>query len=113
MNGFEAKVISEISGLGNIAYWHRNLVKGKGFAINGFKSNHYPDFIMGTNSGKTIVLETKGDDRDNSDSEAKCRLGQKWAELAGKDFLYMMVFDQKEVKGAYSFDKAKALIREM
>lgn len=113
MNGFETKVISEISGMANISYWHRNLVKGKGFAINGFKSNHYPDFIIGTSSGKTIVLETKGDDRDNSDSEAKCRLGQKWAELAGKDFLYMMVFDQKEVKGAYSFDKAKALIREM
>ena len=113
MNGFETKVISEISGFTNISFWHRNLVKGKGFAINGFKSNHYPDFIIGTNSGKIIVLETKGDDRDNSDSEAKCRLGQKWAELAGKDFLYMMVFDQKEVKGAYSFDKAKALIREM
>jgi adenine-specific DNA-methyltransferase len=27
--------------------------------------------------------------------------------------IYMMVFDQKEVKGAFSFDKAKALIREM
>lgn len=113
MNGFEVKVMTALSSLPNVSYWHRNLGRGKGFAINGFKSNHYPDFIIGTNSGKTILLETKGDDRDNSDSEAKARLGQKWAELAGKDFLYMMVFDQKEVKGAFSFDKAKDLIRQM
>ena len=39
-------------------------------------------------SGKTIIVETKGDDSDNSDSAAKCRLGNKWAKLAGKDFTY-------------------------
>jgi type III restriction enzyme len=113
MNNFEIKVISEIASMPNIKFWHRNQVKGKGFAINGFKSNHYPDFIAYTNSGKVLVIETKGDDRDNSDSEAKCRLGLKWAELAGKEYLYMMIFDQKEVKGAYSFERAKALIREI
>jgi type III restriction enzyme len=113
MNNFEIKVISEIAGMSNIKFWHRNHVKGKGFAINGFKSNHYPDFIAYTDSGKILIIETKGDDRDNSDSEAKCRLGSKWAELAGKEYLYMMVFDQIEVKGAYSFDKAKTLIREI
>jgi len=113
MNNFEIKVISEIAGMSNVKFWHRNQVRGKGFAINGFKSNHYPDFIAYTDSGKILVIETKGDDRDNSDSEAKCRLGLKWAELAGKEYLYMMIFDQKEVKGAYSFDKAKALIREI
>ncbi|TDQ16900.1 type III restriction enzyme [Algoriphagus boseongensis] len=113
MNGFEIRVISEIAGMPNVRFWHRNQVKGRGFSINGFKSNHYPDFIIYTESGKVIVLETKGDDRDNSDSEAKCRLGKKWAELAGKKFIYMMVFDQREVAGAYSFDQAKGLIREM
>jgi type III restriction enzyme len=113
MNGFEIRVISEIAGMPNVRFWHRNQVKGRGFAINGFKSNHYPDFLICTELGKVIVLETKGDDRDNSDSEAKCRLGKKWAELAGKQFIYMMVFDQREVAGAYSFDQAKALIREM
>ncbi|MCK9626787.1 MAG: hypothetical protein PHF76_11900 [Bacteroidales bacterium] len=39
-------------------------------------------------SGKTIIVETKGDDSDNSDSAAKCRLGNKWAKLAGKDFTF-------------------------
>ena len=113
MNQFEAKVITEIASMPNIAFWHRNLVKGKGFAINGFKSNHYPDFIVGTTSGKIIVVETKGDDRDNSDSEAKCRLGRKWAELGGTDYAYMMIFDQREIEGAFKLDKAKELIRQM
>jgi type III restriction enzyme len=38
-------------------------------------------------------LETKGDDRDNSDSEAKNRLGRDWANEAGKDYRYFMVFE--------------------
>src|ERR1039458_1982614 len=79
MNIFEGKIIAEIASLPNIAFWHRNLGRGKGFAINGFKSNHYPDFIIVTKKGKVIILETKGDDRDNSDSEAKNRLGRDWA----------------------------------
>jgi len=57
--------------------------------------------------------ETKGDDRDNSDSEAKCRLGNKWAEVSGKDFSYFMVFDKKEVPGSYTVTKAKELIKQL
>jgi type III restriction enzyme len=113
MNNFEASVITSIASLSNIAFWHRNLGRGKGFAINGFKSNHYPDFIVVSKSGKIIIIETKGDDRDNSDSAAKCRLGNKWAELAGKEYLYFMVFDKKSVDGAYTVDKAKELIRQL
>ena len=86
MNNFETTVITDIASLPNIAFWHRNLGRGKGFSINGFKSNHYPDFIAVSKSGKVIIIETKGDDRDNSDSAAKCRLGNKWAELAGREF---------------------------
>jgi type III restriction enzyme len=82
MNNFETTIITDIAALPNIAFWHRNLGRGKGFSINGYKSNHYPDFIVGTKSGNIILIETKGDDRDNSDSQAKCRLGNKWAELA-------------------------------
>jgi|GEM_PF-52125 len=113
MNTFEATVITDIASLPNLAFWHRNLGRGKGFAINGFKSNHYPDFILVSKSGKVILLETKGDDRDNSDSEAKCRLGNKWAEVSGKDFSYFMVFDKKEVPGSYTVTKAKELIKQL
>jgi type III restriction enzyme len=113
MNNFETTIITDIAALPNIAFWHRNLGRGKGFSINGYKSNHYPDFIVGTKSGKIILIETKGDDRDNSDSQAKCRLGNKWAELAGSKFSYFMVFDKKAIGGAFNADKARELIRQL
>lgn len=111
MNGFEEKVINEIANLSNIAFWTRNISK-KQFKINAFQ-NHYPDFIVQTKSGKTIVLETKGDDRDNSDSEAKIRLGKAWERKAGNNFKYFMVFDKKEVTDAHKLDEFLKLIREM
>ncbi|PKQ45804.1 DEAD/DEAH box helicase [Confluentibacter flavum] len=113
MNGFEERVAMEIGTSSNIAFWHRNLERGKGFYINGFKANHYPDFILQTKSEKTILIETKGDHLDGSDSEAKCRLGNEWERQAGQDFAYFMVFDKKEIKGAYTLDKAKELISKM
>ena len=113
MNNFEEKVIMEIGTSSNIEFWHRNLERGKGFYINGFKANHYPDFILRTKLGKTILIETKGDHLDGSDSEGKCRLGNEWERQAGHDFSYFMVFDKKEVKGAFTLDKAKELISGM
>lgn len=113
MNGFEERVAMEIGTSSNVAFWHRNLERGKGFYINGFKANHYPDFIMQTKSGKTVLIETKGDHLDGSDSEAKCRLGNEWERQAGQDFSYFMVFDKKEIHGAYTLDKAKELISKM
>lgn len=113
MNQFESSFIAEVAGLQNIAFWHRNLGRGKGFSINGFNSNHYPDFIACTVSGKVIIIETKGGDRDNSDSAAKCRLGNEWARLAGKGFLYFMVFEKNEIPGAYNVYRAKELIRQL
>lgn len=75
MNDFEYNVIKAIANLDNIHFWHRNPERGQGFFINGF-INHYPDFIIRTRKGKIIVVETKGDDRDNSDSRKKNRVGQ-------------------------------------
>ena len=113
MNSLEEKSIMELSSLDNIEFWHRNQEKGIGFNINGFKSNHYPDFIINTKSGNIILLETKGEFLDNPDSEAKARLGKKWAELAGKQFSYFMVFENKEVSYGITLAKAKELIRQM
>ena len=47
-----------------------------------------------------MVLETKGDDRDNSDSELKLKLGKLWEAKAGKGFRYMVLFDNNPVNGA-------------
>jgi type III restriction enzyme len=111
MNSFEERVINEIANLPNIAFWTRNISK-KQFKINGFK-NHYPDFIIHTKAEKTILLESKGDDRDNSDSEAKIRLGKAWERKAGNNFKYFMVFDKKEVNDAHKLDDFLKLMKEM
>ena len=102
MNNFEHKVITEIASLDNIRWWHRNRER-KDFCINGF-INHYPDFLVMTNSGIMLLIETKGDDRDNSDSKRKLELGRRWEDKAGSDkFSYFMVFDKKPMDGALSF----------
>ncbi|WP_018619980.1 DEAD/DEAH box helicase [Spirosoma luteum] len=113
MNGFEERIISELAALPNVLFWHRNLGRGKGFAINGFKSNHYPDFVLYTRNGTLIVLETKGDDRDNSDSAAKNRLGQKWAEQAGRQYRYFMVFETNRLDNTYTISEAKELVAQL
>jgi type III restriction enzyme len=99
MGSFEGRIINDIANLENLHWWHRNLSKGKGFRINGFL-NHYPDFILRTKSGKIVALETKGDDRDNTDSELKLKLGKLWESKAGAAFKYMMVFDNNPIDGA-------------
>lgn len=113
MNNLEERVIMDIGTASNIAFWHRNLERGKGFYINGFKDNHYPDFILQTKSGKTILIETKGDHLDGTDSEAKCRLGLEWERQAGDNFAYFMIYDKQGVDGAYSINRAKELIAGM
>ncbi|HAD11902.1 MAG TPA: restriction endonuclease, partial [Saprospirales bacterium] len=108
MNDFEARVINDIANMQNIAFWTRNLEK-KGFRINGF-INHYPDFIIQTKSGKTIVLETKGD---HLDAEQKIRLGNLWASKAGNQYRYFMVYDRRTVDGAYRLEEFFNIIKEI
>ncbi|MFI3197513.1 MAG: hypothetical protein QX196_04235, partial [Methylococcaceae bacterium] len=112
MGLFEARVINEFANLDTVQWWHRNLSRGKGFRINGF-INHYPDFIVKTDSGKIILIETKGDDRDNSDSELKLKLGKLWESKAGARFKYMMVFDNNPIDGAERLADAINKLRQM
>ena len=99
MGDFERRLINDVANLDSVHWWHRNLSRGKGFRINGFL-NHYPDFIVKTGAGRIVVLETKGDDRDNTDSALKLKLGKLWAAKAGRDFHYMMVFENNPIDGA-------------
>lgn len=110
MNGFEQEVIMNIASLENVLFWHRNIEK-RGFALNGFESNHYPDFIIFTRNGNLILIETKGDYLDNDESRAKNLLGKKWAEKAGDNFKYFMVFQKKEVPGTYTAQSITEIIR--
>lgn len=108
INDFEARVINEIANMQNIAFWTRNIER-KGFRINGFV-NHYPDFIIQTKSGKTLLLETKGD---HLDAEPKIRLGGLWASKAGNNYRYFMVYERRTVDGAYKLEDFLNIIKDI
>lgn len=100
-NGFERTVIEQVISLDCIKCWHRNQERGKGFCINGF-INAYPDFIIILNNGITVMLETKGNYLDGSDSKNKLVCGDTWSKLAGAKFYYFMVFENSPIEGAVS-----------
>ena len=97
----------------NVKWWHR-IIDRHGFKLNGF-INHYPDFVVRTARGNIVLVETKGDDRDTSDSKAKLRLGRKWQELAGSGYRYFMVFDENDTgfEGAYQFSAFMDIMKRL
>lgn len=112
-NEYERKVVMELSSLNNIKWWHRNMAR-KGFAING-AVNAYPDFMVRTESGKLLLIETKGDQLENSESREKAEIGAKWAEMAGRMYKYYMVFETKNpgYNGAYSYEEFMRIVKEL
>lgn len=113
MNNYERDMITDIAALDNVLFWHRNLDRGKGFYLNGFSSNHYPDFIVCTKSNHIILIETKGDDRDNDDSRDKNRLGKAWDKASGEQYSYFMVFQTKEVEDCYTAKSIIGVVRNL
>lgn len=110
---YERKVVMELSSLNNIKWWHRNMAR-KGFAING-AVNAYPDLMVRTESGKLLLIETKGDQLENSESREKAEIGAKWAEMAGRMYKYYMVFETKNpgYNGAYSYEEFMRIVKEL
>ena len=113
MNPEEHSLLDIIVSLPNVKWWHR-IIDRKGFRLNGF-INHYPDFMVMTNSGKIVLIEYKGDALDNSDSERKLKLGRLWQAQAGPGYRYFMVFKNREfgIDGAYTMDDFVAIMREL
>ena len=113
MNEYEFKVVWALSELDNVKWWHRNISR-LGFQING-PVHAYPDIIVMLNSGKILMVETKGDHLDNDESKEKAKIGDQWAKLAGKQYKYYMVFQTKQPNypGAYSLEQFMAIIRGM
>ena len=113
MNQLERRMIDSLVTFENVKWWHRNISR-KEFKVNGF-INHYPDFMIMTNNGKILLIETKGDDRDNSDSQEKLELGRKWQARAGLNYKYFMVFTNKKINadGAYNFEEFLDVAREL
>lgn len=111
VNNFEYNVISVIAENKNVLFWHRNQER-KGFCLNGF-INHYPDFIVRMKSGKTILIETKGDHLVNDDSLNKIKIGNRWATMAGSDYKYFMVFENKQVEGAITIKQLVQYLNDL
>ena len=99
-NNFEAEVVNELANLDNVEFWTRNKERAD-FCINGF-INHYPDFIIKTKKGKIVLLETKGD---HLDAAKKIELGNLWASKAGNEYRYCLVYEDRNVEGAYTKEK--------
>ena len=113
-NNFERKVIEKVSALPNFRWWHRNMDRLE-FCINGFL-NHYPDFIVMTNSGKVVMIETKGEHLvSNDDSRAKAELGKIWQAQAGGRYRYYMVgeYDVASNPNAISLDELLKIMSEL
>lgn len=113
LNNFEFKLISSIASLDNIVWWHRNISK-RGFRINGF-INHFPDFIVKTTAGIVVLVEAKGEQLKNDESEARLALGKKWDLICGNQFKYYMVFEHKdmEIPGSYTMDRFIEILKNL
>ena len=70
VNSLENKLKVAVGEMDNIVFWHRNISR-RGFELNG-NFNHYPDFIVYTQSKKIILIETKGE---HLNADKKIRLG--------------------------------------
>ena len=101
----------ELSALDNVKWWHRNISR-LGFQINGH-IHAYPDIIVMMNSGRLLMVETKGDHLDNDESREKASIGTKWGTLTDRQFRYFMVFQTKQpdYPGAYSYDRFMEIVK--
>lgn len=107
MDGIELKMADLLSNSGRIRWWHRVVERREGeFCINGF-INHYPDFLAQTTDGVVLAIETKGGHLIGEDSEAKLRLGTRWADMAGREYRYVMVFESQKLDMANSLTLAE------
>jgi type III restriction enzyme len=113
MNSFEQDMIMTIATMENIVFWHRNLTRGKGFFINGYYKDHYPDFIIYTQKGNIVLIETKGDHLDNDDSKDKNKLGKIWAEKSGEKYKYFMVFQNKNLEDCYTANSIIEVLKRL
>ena len=100
-NSTESSLIRKLTGIDNIRWWHRNPSR-TGFRINGPLDNHFPDFIICAESGKIVLIETKGEHlKGNDDTQYKQKIGEKWASLMGaSEYAYYMVYKDNSELGS-------------
>ena len=64
----------------------------------------------GFDNGKQSKSETKGD---YLDAEQKIRLGNRWANKAGNNYRYFLVYDKISIEGAYKLEDFLRLIKDL
>lgn len=106
LNKFEKEAIEKIASYDNVVCFYRNIEK-RDFCFNGFL-NFYPDFIVWTKKS-VIFIETKGDFLSEQNAIDKNLIAKKWIEKANKisdkNFKFFLVFENKDLEGAYNLDK--------
>ena len=97
LNSEEAKLALKVDSLDNILWWYRSPEKKEeAIYLQGWNKNKfYPDFIIKTKKGNYILTEYKGEHLvTNDDTEYKKELGEKWAEIAPKNYSFQLVSKQ-------------------
>ncbi|WP_194786597.1 DEAD/DEAH box helicase [Rhodocyclus gracilis] len=107
----ESNMADWLAGAENVRWWHRNH-QTRGFCLNG-AINHFPDFIVRTQRDTLVLIETKGEHLKNDDSDTKVELGQLWQDCVGRDYRYIMVFDQVPVDGALNWQDAIDMLKRV
>ena len=104
MDNLERDTIVRIASQENIKWWHRNPERknNESFCLNGFLS-HYPDFIVMTEKGNILVIETKGSTYKESAKE-RLQIGKSWDSRTADRFFYYMLFDKEPIDGAMTVD---------
>ena len=111
MNDLEKEVINKVASFDNVQWRHRILPSE--FFINWF-INHYPDFVIHMKSWKTILLETKWDDRDNQDSKDKLELWNLWSQCAWpQEFQYYLVYKDNKIDWSYTINEFLDLLKNL
>jgi type III restriction enzyme len=108
VNSLESKLKGALEAMDNVMFWHRNISR-RGFELNG-NFNHYPDFIVYTQSKKIILIETKGE---HLDANKKIKLGSFYTKYSSQQLHYFMLFENNPPTGAYDFDSVVNKVREM
>ena len=99
VSGWEARLRQVLMECDSVVWWHRinHNRKEQEFYLNGY-INHYPDFIVRLKNGAIVLIEGKGPQLDGKDSENKLELGRIWSMMAGRQFSYLMVFPDSDVR---------------
>lgn len=111
MNGEEFDFAKWLDDLPEVECWVRNMERNiqYSFWLQTSTDKFYPDFIAKLTNGKYLVIEYKGDQLDNKDTEEKTKLGKMWASLSD-DVEYATVFKS----GEFEYKKVvKELIKKL